>query len=188
MSTIRSLNGYEIHDKQSRTQITELESISASMTISTLPYGRSKGDINGDGVIDFDDATIGQDYCLGNVEITDEITLWCMDVDGDGTVDYMDVGTLINEIYERSNEAAHADYYNNWTWDTTELLYYYDISVSDVTTFHSCVVIPKYNNKSSFVKATCMDGVVRVYTLCCPVEEAPCCIVYMAGDGSGVIV
>ena len=193
MSKMTSLNGYEFCDENLRTQITELQGTVVSMATATLPLGRSKGDINGDGVIDATDYQIAYNHYMGSATITDEIELWCYDMNGDGVQNTTDIGLLIgvinNRNYSTSTSAyAVSDYYGNWSWDTTERLYYYDISVSDVTTSHSCVVVPKYNNKSAFVKATCMDGVVRVYTLCCPVEEASCAIFYAAGDGTGIVV
>ena len=91
----------------------------------TIPQGRMRGDVNGNGVIDADYVPYAEGGRSDN-QITlaasvdkahlDEIETWCADVDDDGWV----TGTDSLKIDERANGTfgayTNADYYGNWTW------------------------------------------------------------------------
>ena len=190
MTEIKKLNEYKIYDRRANVQFVELKNKSISIATATLPYGRSKGDINGDGVIGEDDVTLVVNHCTGNTLIEDEIALWCADVNGNGEVSSTDAGLLMNAINGTVTATfVSSDYYNNWTWDSDSSAYYYDIENLSVTSSHTFAVIPKTNNKDNFIKAEYVStGVVRVFVKCCPVVETPCCILYVNGDGTGVVV
>lgn len=153
--------------------------VKCSYVTGMLPAGRAKGDVNGDGAVDDEDASIIRQYSVGAVEIKDPVSMWAADMDGDGYVDSFDASSIYKSQYA-------ADYYGNWSYDSENGYYYFDIAVPDMTADTGVTVIPAKTLRA-FVEAIPMDGALRFCIKGCPVEETLCRILY-GGDLVGVTV
>lgn len=150
-----------------------------SYAIGTLPKGRAKGDVNGDGVLDSADVEAIQNHSVGYV-ITGEVNLWAADVDNDGYIDSYEASIVNKYQTGQGDYFKYAkDYYGNWQFDKTNQYYYFDIAVEDMTADCGCVVVPAVTfKKGSFVAAIPMDGAIRFCFKACPTEDILCRILY----------
>ena len=145
-----------------------------SYVVATLPKGRAKGDVNGDGIINIDDMYAIQAHSSGTTVITDSIALWAAECDG--YVNAFAVVQYINKQYDRYIPYA-ADYYGNWQFDSANGHYYYDIAANGMTADCGCIIVPNVTFKG-FKQAIPMSGAIRMCFKGCPTEEILCRILY----------
>lgn len=164
-------------------------SVSGGAGISaTLPKGRMKGDVNGDGVVDATDKSEIDQYVAGLPSVLDNdadgVAFWCADVNDDGAIntvgDSGQLGRYINGmIGALTSKPTMADYYGNWTYvkvDDVSGYFYYDVEAPDVTA-DSSVTLLVSGHTDCFMLPECMAGAVRIKVSRLPVEDVECCIV-----------
>lgn len=156
----------------------------------TMPKGRMKGDIDGDGEI------TTADFMLVTSGELDDIQKWCADVNGDTLRNNSDLLAIRAYIAKASGlltkTPCMADYYGNWTYvkvDDLSGYFYYDMVVEGITAASSAIVAVQGNHKrDAFAGAECMDGVVRVKANLLPLEDVVCLVFHSPGDGTAVVV
>lgn len=155
-----------------------LGSAGAQVAKATLPKGRMRGDVNGDGEISFDDAIMTVDV---NYVPSNDVEAWCADVDQDGMVNYMDFFAITGSGFDM------ADYYGNWAY--TDGYFHTDIPVEGLTAGSSAIVVAQGNHKrDAFAGAECMDGYIRIKANLLPLMDTVCLVFFSPGDGTAVVV
>lgn len=162
------------------------------MTTVTIPAGRMRGDIDGDGEITESDKTLLQNHINSSAVLTDATQLLCADVNGDGSIASGDQ-TILNRIVARNSgwsPGRGGDILNNWTvnpnYQTEEMQFYTDISVPGLTTNSSAVVTIQGTFEVGFFKGECMADTLRLYAKLCPIAETKAVVSF--GDGDGTVV
>lgn len=144
----------------------------------TMPKGRMRGDINGDGEISFDDAMMAIDP---NYVPSDDVEAWCGDADQDGMVNYMDYFAITGGGFDM------ADYYGNWAY--ADGYFHTDIPVEGLTAACSAIVAVQGDHKrDAFAGAECMDGYIRIKANLLPLTDTVCLVFFSPGDGTAVVV
>lgn len=91
----------------------------------TIPKGRIKGDVNGNGEVDTDNidwedgGRSDRVYVLATIQRRIELSdlqFWCADVNGSGGLTAFDAGLIAQRANGDYNAYTNLDYYNNWTW------------------------------------------------------------------------
>jgi len=143
---------------------------------ATLPKGRMKGDVDGDGVIAENDYKLILQAISGTTSL-DDIQNWCGDVDNSGKADSSDSVLLMNVVAGRetvlTSVPTMADYYGNWTWvkiDDLSGYFYYDIPVATAT-IGSTAALATSDDADMFIDFECRDGSIRVYAKRLPLES-----------------
>ena len=173
--------------------LSNMEQVSSFVKV-TIPNGRMRGDIDGDGKITSDDYNLLASYLSNPVEGTfDDTQMLCADVNGDGSVKTFDK-TLINYLLNGTRKAGSfgAEVTGNWTnnpnYATEEGQFYTDISITGMTANHSALVIVKGTFESGlFTKAECIEGAIRIYAKLCPISALTAVVSWGTGDGTAVI-
>lgn len=178
-----------------------LGSAGAQVAKATLPKGRMRGDVDGDGEVTHADRIAILEHLTQDPEhiITDEIALWCADVTTDGNIrtgDATQIGKYANADPANpstlTSKPYMADYYGTWTYvmvDSASGYFYTDMAVEGVTAACSAIVAVQGDHKrDAFAGAECMDGFVRVKANILPVADAVCLVFYSPGDGTAVVV
>lgn len=152
----------------------------------TLPIGRSRGDVNGDGLINVDDISALQKV----TSTTDEVSLWCADANANGSVNNADIlvlsAYLMGNIGLLTSAPTFSDYYNNWTYYKTDDYsgyFYIDIPIEGVTE-SSKVTMLVPSRAESITDVICADGSIRVVAKCCPGIEMECALII---DENGIV-
>lgn len=162
--------------------------LATAPTLITIPKGRMRGDVDGDGKITHTDAYIASQH-VGKKEIlTDEIAIWCIDTNGDGNckvTDPFDISRFAGG--ETTTLQSMADYYGNWTWDGTSR-FYRDITVSGMTAGNSAIINIQDAYEPDNFSAECFDGYLRLYAKLCPINDVKAFVQFMTGDGTVIIV
>lgn len=167
----------------------------SQVATATLPKGRMKGDVNGDGEVSKDDTALITDHANGSITL-DEVQVWCGDVNNDGVADAKDITQLNRHLAGVGSVLTSiprmADYYGNWTYvkvDNLSGYFYTDIAVKGITAASSAIVAVQGNHKrDAFVGAECFDGYIRIKANLLPVADATCLVFYSPGDGTAVVV
>jgi hypothetical protein len=163
----------------------------------TMPKGRMKGDVNGDGELSTEDAFIVQKAStLGGMEEWDDLQKWAADITGEGTVNAIDalqIRLFVNGLQNAlaaMNKAA--DYYGNWTFvnvDGVTGYFYTDIPVEGVTAASSAIIAVQGDHKrNAFAGAQCFDGYIRVKANLLPLADVTCLVFHSPGDGTAIVV
>lgn len=170
-----------------------LGSAGAQVAKATLPKGRMRGDVDGDGEITVSDALLMYND-LATVK-ADPVMAWCADANGDGNVLASEVNQLAFYLKGGGvllSTPTMADYYGNWTYvkvDNTSGYFYYDMAVEGVTAACSAIVAVQGDHKrDAFAGAECFDGYVRIKANLLPLTDAACLVFYSPGDGTAVVV
>ena len=166
----------------------------ASNALITIPAGRMRGDIDGDGKITENDSLLLDRHVAGwaDYQLTDATQLLCADVDNNGRIDSADTLLIRRVVSGFYKLGICGDVLGNWNKNpnsnTEEAQFYIDISISDITTNHSALVIVKgtYEN-GFFTKAECIDGAIRIYAKSCPIETLAAVTYWGIGNGTAVI-
>lgn len=138
-----------------------------------IPAGRSKGDVNGDGVVDNIDAMMAVQHFVGIIALTGE-ALWAADANGDGTVDNIDAGLISRKavgLEAPSFVMGVLDENSPWKADAANQYYYCDLAVDGLTAGQAVTLIPeKAFDADTYIGAESLDGKLRIKMRCCPVE------------------
>lgn len=153
----------------------------------TAPFGRVKGDIDGDGQITEADLILVQNHVAGGTQITDEIELWCADTNFNNALNVLDVNRITTHIGGTRNIFCNAvdaginpDYYNNWNYHKVDDLngyFYYDVPVEGMTASSSAFLLSASHSKL-FEGVECMEGIARVKAERLPLADTKCLIVW----------
>lgn len=154
----------------------------------TIPKGRVKGDVDGDGKWSYADHDLALKISVNSVTPT-EIEKWCGDIDGDNYVTATDALTILNlaeGVFRHADRIA--DYYGNWSFDANEHYWTTDIAVDGVTSDTDVVLnIPGLTDGIQYFKAETILTGIRLYAYMPPVEDVICVAEYMVGTGNVVI-
>lgn len=149
----------------------------------TIPKGRVKGDVDGDGKWTENDKNINQKIIVGNITPTD-IEKWCADVNGDGNTvnDTVEIARLINGKFGYPD--VMADYYGNWTFDPTSKNWSADIALPNVNAGTDLILnIFDADVCRNLVKAEITSTGITVYMKMPPVSDVVCVGEVCAGSG-----
>lgn len=164
-----------------------------TITKITIPAGRMRGDIDGDGKFTEDDETLIANHLNTTAPLVDETQLLCADINGDGQIKSNDSSMCAKIVAGISQPgSAGAEVTGNWTnnpnYDTEEAQFYTDITITGMTANSSASVIVKGSYESGFfTKAECMAGKLRIYAKLCPIAALTAIVTWGAGDGTAVI-
>lgn len=154
----------------------------------TIPKGRAKGDVDGDGKWTSNDADLIGKYAAELVTFTD-IEKWCAELNGDNSVDAGDqivLQNLLKGVYMSALQMA--DYYGNWSFDADEHYWTTDIAVDGVTSDTDVVLnISGLTDGIQYFKAETILTGIRLYAYMPPVEDVICVAEYRVGTGNVVI-
>ena len=161
----------------------------------TIPAGRMRGDVDGDGKITQNDVDEITAHYMGTATITDTVSLWCADANADGNINEIDATQIGRYMQGKTSTLTVtptlADYHNNWTYQKIDDLtgeFYTDISITGMTVNHSATVIVKGEFEAGFfTKAECKAGAIRIYAKLCPVSALTAIVVWGKGDGIAAI-
>lgn len=154
----------------------------------TIPKGRVKGDVDGDGKWTENDVALISKYSAESVTPTD-IEKWCADLNGTNSVDASDsivLQNLLKGVYMSTLQMA--DYYGNWSFDTNEHYWTTDIAVDGVTSDADVILnISGLTDGIQYFKAETILTGIRIYAYMPPSTDVLCLIEYAPGTGSVVI-
>lgn len=180
----------------------------ANHTLITIPAGRMRGDVDGDGKFTQEDTTrlnngptsvesITKYYSMsfstqfpdGNIPID----FLAADINGDNKINISDL-TQYNDLIISGTKkpGAYTEVTGNWTnnpnYATEDGQFYTDIPITGMTTSHSASVIVKGTFENGFFpKAECIEGAIRIYAKLCPIEALTAVVSWGTGDGTAVI-
>ena len=152
----------------------------------TLPEGRMRGDVDGDGKIEETDYTAlsrfnaGWDECawVGDEEAADVV--------GDGEINGKDVVRLRRILASSTPGTAGPEVTGNWTNNpnagTETGQFYTDIQISGLTKDDIADITVAGGTFDGIDHVECLDGVLRVYVTLCPISEVPCTVVVNGGE------
>ena len=167
---------------------------------TTIPKGRMRGDVDGDGKITLNDVQLMQDAINMIISLTD-IQTWCADINGDGLFkanDKMLLARFINgQVTLLTSTPTFADYYNNWTYHKVDDLTGYwttDIIINELSNsalkYKLLMAINGHFAEGMFykiersAKSITTDGqaetrtVLTIYSKYPPIEDTKCLIYY----------
>lgn len=164
-----------------------------NMISITIPAGRMRGDVDGDGKITEADLNLINGHSNGS-PLTDEIQLLCADVDCNGRITSLDKARINGVLTGTLKIGAFCtDITGNWTvnanYSTEDAQFYTDITVANMTTTSSATVIINGNvDANMLTHAECHDGFIRIYATLCPINPISATVTFGAGDGSVIII
>ena len=158
----------------------------------TIPAGRMRGDLNGDGFVDNEDYVILGDYITDpSANPLDEIQLLCADMNGDGRIVNAD-RTLLNRVVTgmyKLGRFANLDILGNWTnnpnYETEEGQAYVDIAVEGITENDDAIVM-LHSGNHYFSTIEVHNGYLRIYASLLPIEEIKASVYKVEGEGNAV--
>lgn len=152
----------------------------------TIPKGRVKGDVDGDGKWTPNDKQLVLTHINNNTTLT-EIEEWCSDADGSGVININDV-VSIESMYTGSFLNTPIDYYGNWTFDVNEHYWTTDIAIDGITPNIDIVLnIASITNGIQYCDAEAISAGIRLYAYMPPIEDAVCLAEIRTGTGNVVI-
>lgn len=166
----------------------------------TIPKGRMRGDVDGDGKITLNDVDQIHKHDSGQITLTGA-DFWCADINVDNAVDSRDAGQINRYISGLSSvltgKSKFADYYNNWTYHKVDNLTGYwttDIIVNELSNsalkYKLLMAINGHFAEGMFykiersAKSITTDGqaetktVLTIYSKYPPIEDTKCLIYY----------
>lgn len=160
----------------------------------TIPKGRMRGDVDGDGKITENDFLQIKSHSSGSVTLAG-VDFWCADVNVDNKVNTTDaiiVNTFLKgQSSKLTSTPTFADYYNNWTYVKVDDLTGYwttEIPIADLTTSNNVVVnICETFSMGQFYKVEVSTGKVKIYAATPPITDIPATITISPGSGKGSI-
>lgn len=150
----------------------------------TIPKGRVKGDVDGDGKwTSVDEQRIIQIF-IGSMTPTD-LQKWCADINEDGTVDSADqlaMQKILKGTYD--NWPLITDYYTKWDYDSDSMSWSTDIAIPNINTGTDLILnIFDVNAYENFIKAEITDTGIKIYVDMPPVDDVLCMGEVSAGSG-----
>lgn len=165
----------------------------ANHTLITIPAGRMRGDVDGDGKFTQADVDLIQSYISSpSSSSLDETQISCVDVNNDGSYNAVDKKLVNMLAADAAKAGAYTEVTGNWTnnpnYVTEESQFYTDIAITGMTVNSSASVIVKGTYESGFfTKAECISGAIRIYAKLCPIEALSAVVSWGTGDGTAVI-
>ena len=160
--------------------------------IIVIPYGRMRGDIDGDGLITENDVTILSRHVSKISVITDVTGLSVADINNDGYINADDHTLLARVISGIDPIGMYGEVSGNWNVNPNYLedgmQFYTDVSVNGMTASDSAIVSIKGNHSKNEFRAECLDGAIRVYAKLCPISSVAAIVQFSSGDGSAVVL
>ena len=167
---------------------------------TTIPKGRMRGDVDGDGKITENDVVLVTGQVTGAITLTGA-DLWCADINGDNRVNGTDRLQLNRYLSGRPSNLTttptFADYYNNWTYHKVDNLSGYwttDIIINELSNsalkYKLLMAINGHFAEGMFykiersTKSITIDGqaetktVLTIYSKYPPIEDTKCLIYY----------
>ena len=167
---------------------------------TTIPKGRMRGDVDGDGKITENDATKVSRH-IGRIATLTGVDLWCADIDADNNVIADDNSQLNRYLQGLDNSLTttptFADYYNNWTYHKVDDMTGYwptDIIINELSNsalkYKLLMAINGHFAEGMFykiersAKSITTDGqaetktVLTIYSKYPPIEDTKCLIYY----------
>ena len=167
---------------------------------TTIPKGRMRGDVDGDGKITENDAYQIQKHIAGSITLTGA-DFWCADTNANNEVDGNDVIQITRYISGKTNGLTgvpwFADYYNNWTYHKVDNLSGYwttDIIINELSNsalkYKLLMAINGHFAEGMFykiersAKSITTNGqaetktVLTIYSKYPPIEDTKCLIYY----------
>lgn len=186
--------------------LSNMEQVSSFVKV-TIPNGRMRGDVDGDGKFTQEDTTRLMNGPTSVESITEyfgisfstrfpdgniPIDFLAADIDGDNKInnsDFIQYGGLFSGT---KKAGAYTEVTGNWTnnpnYDTEEGQFYTDIPITGMTSNHSASVIVKGTFENDFfTKAECIEGAIRIYAKLCPISEVIAIVAFGKGDGTAII-
>ena len=162
----------------------------------TIPKGRMRGDVDGDGKVTTDDSELALKLAVGTITL-DETAEWCADADADGSLSSSDKLTIEQYLKNIPHSSltkvpTFADYYNNWVYEKIDEItgkWYTDLFIDGVSASSSVLVVidPSYT-EDIFINSVCGDGYVRIFASRCPIVEVPCIVQISEGNVTGIVI
>lgn len=180
----------------------------ANHTHITIPAGRMRGDVDGDGKFTQEDTTRLKDGPTSVESITKyysmsfstqfpdgniPIDFLAADINGDNKINNSDLTQYSSLIISGTKKpGAYTEVTGNWTnnpnYATEEGQFYTNIPITGMTANHSASVIVKGTYENGFFpKAECIEGAIRIYAKLCPIEALTAVVSWGTGDGTAVI-
>lgn len=157
----------------------------------TLPAGRVRGDVDGDGMVTVADSEIIMTQLTGGASITDSIQLWCADINNDGEIDIKDtrlIGRVAEEGYEKIGLYGN-DYTGNWianpNYETELGQFYTDIAVEGILATDNICLGDYTGRVTNFVVT---DGSIRVFVTIPPIADTSVNLFIFEGSESKTVV
>ena len=151
----------------------------------TLPAGRMRGDVDGDGELTSTDITLIQDV-VSEYKTQDDFDTqsWdACDVNADRAVNGKDLIKITNIVAGTNGMtpgSAGPEITGNWTnnpnYATDTAQFYTDIPASQFTSSDKVRIKVDDGAFDKIERVECLDGMVRVYVTLCPINEIPCTI------------
>ena len=149
----------------------------------TLPAGRMRGDVDGDGAFTIEDENILHAVTLDEMTQDDfDTQSWiACDVNGDGEVTFIDYAKIRKLVESGSPPGGVGpEITGNWTnnpnYATDTAQFYTDIPASQFTSSDKVRIKVDDGAFDKIERVECLDGMVRVYVTLCPINEIPCTI------------
>lgn len=164
----------------------------ANHIIVSIPSGRMRGDVDGDGYFTLTDYNLIANHFEGTSIITDATQLLCADINNNGSIDSND-GSISYDLYFGDSKAgAYTEITGNWTnnpnCETEEGQFYTDISIVGMSAASSAsVLVHGEYELGFFVKAECIEGALRIYAKRCPIKSINAIVSWGTGDGTATI-
>lgn len=161
--------------------------LSSTTTTVTLPAGRMKGDVNGDGIWSQADIDLISDHTQNSPAITDPVALWCAEISGDDRITVSDT-IKVRRLISGQDKIGKGgnDYTGNWianpNYATEVGQFYHDFTVAGVTASNSATLIAPFNNVADVV---CHDGYVRVFVSLVPITDIEGTLIILPTGGKG---
>ena len=166
-----------------------------NLKVITIPGGRMRGDINGDGKLTQADVDLLSAYVFDpSTTPLDDIQLLCADVRGDSNINGTDTLWLRQCVANTRKPGSCAlEVTGNWTnnpnYDTEEGQFYTDIPITGMTANHSALITVKGSFENGFfTKAECIEGAIRIYAKLCPISTCQAIVTWGDGNGTAVII
>ena len=158
----------------------------------SIPSGRMRGDVDGDGKFTLADFNLIANHINGTATITDETQLLCADINNDGSIGAKDRSISYDLYFDDSKAGAYTEITGNWTnnpnYATEDGQFYTDISIEGMSTTSSASVLVQGEYELGlFTKAECIEGALRIYARLCPIEATNAIVSWGTGDGTAII-
>lgn len=158
----------------------------------SIPSGRMRGDVDGDGKFTQNDANTLLKHVTGEEILTDSTQLLCCDVNSDGEISGEDTNACYKIVDGITKAGAYTEITGNWTnnpnYETEEGQFYTDISIEGMSaTSSASVLVQGEYELGFFTKAECIEGALRIYARLCPIGAINAIVSWGTGDGTAII-
>ena len=157
----------------------------------TIPAGRMRGDVNGDGIFSMADDDVMRESYYYKATDPNDINSVASDINADGSVNASDKNDLTDLRTKDHKAGQYAEITGNWicnpNYATEEAQFYTDIVVDGITPHSNAMInVTGTTIPDLFVEAECLDGKIRLWVKLCPVADLPALVIYSEADGEGV--